>query len=83
MAPQSAIGLLAQLGSLAGTVIVLGKVVMNLLERAFPTSRNRLPTDTARCAWLAAAFQACCKASKSAADVKMSDVKLVKDDRAE
>ena len=45
--PQSAIGLLAQLGSLAGTVIVLGKVVMNLVERMRP--KPSCPKAAASC----------------------------------
>jgi hypothetical protein len=52
VAPQSPIQLLAQLGSLAGTVVVLGKLLMNQLERCGP-ARTRKSSA-------AVATEACC-----------------------
>jgi len=59
--PQSAIALIAQLGSLAGTVIVLGKVLMNLVEQFCPKSRNTTRPDSGCCS----SCPCCCVAISS------------------
>ncbi len=47
VASQSAIALVAQLASLAGTVVVVGKVVMNLVERFSPNAPKKSTSSSA------------------------------------